>query len=249
MAQKRMLSKSISLSAQVNKLNLKEKILFTWSIPHLDDYGLLDSDPEVIKATVCPMIKDITIKDIKQFVNRIEVEKLCTVYQDCIEFLGFENHQSISAEKRSKMKFQKIPKISQENSGKNNNPQKSPLQDKRSKEKIREEKESAPSGASSLDFLKNIPKDDEDYFIQRFDLSVGQLRNKAESLFLYCEAKGKTYRNYRSFLLNAVKKDFPERPPAPKPKEPEIPISEEDRKKNMEKLAEIRKNFKGKIKR
>ena len=99
-----------------------------------------------------------------------------------------------------------------------------------------------------MDFLKNIPSEDEEYFIKRFDISAGQLRNKAESLFLYCEAKGKTYKNYRSFLLNAVKKDFPERPPAPKPKEPEIPISEEQRKKNIAKMAEVRNKVVNKLK-
>jgi len=144
-----MLNKSISLSAQVNKLNLKEKILFTWSIPHLDDYGLLDSDPEVIKAMVCPMIKDITIKDINQFVKKAGELGLLIEYQDCLEFTGFENHQSISAEKRAKMKFSKIPKIPQENSGENNNPQKSPVQDKIREDKIREDKLAVQSTADN----------------------------------------------------------------------------------------------------
>jgi len=149
MAQKRMLNKSISLSAQVNKLNLKEKIIFTWSIPHLDDYGLLDSDPEVIKAMVIPMIKEITMRDINQFVKRAEELGLIVEYQDCLEFTGFDNHQSISAEKRAKMKFSKVPKNPQENSGENNNPQKSPLQDKIREDKIREDKLAAQSAAEN----------------------------------------------------------------------------------------------------
>lgn len=101
---------------------------------------------------------------------------------------------------------------------------------------------------SSIEFLQNIPKEDEDYFIQRFDISIKQLQNKAESLFLYCEAKGRKYKNYRSFLLNAVKKDFPERPPAPKTREPEPLISEEDRKRGLEKMAEVRNKLGGKFK-
>lgn len=102
---------------------------------------------------------------------------------------------------------------------------------------------------SSIDFLKNIPKEDEDYFIQRFDLSVKQLQNKAESLFLYCEAKGKAYKNYRSFLLNAVKKDFPERPPVVEaPKIQEKPISEEQRKKNIEHTDKIKSQIREKFK-
>jgi hypothetical protein len=147
MAQKRMLNKSISLSKQVNALSLKHKLLFTWTIPHLDDYGLIENDPEVIKATVCPMVKEVTIKDIIEF--KVEAERLGLTreYEDCLQYLGFENHQSISAEKRAVCKFQKIPKIPnipQENSGENNNPQKSPVQvklreDKRIEEKGRED--------------------------------------------------------------------------------------------------------------
>lgn len=140
MAQKRMLNKSISLSSQVNKLSLKHKLIFTWCIPHLDDHGLLDSDPEVIKATVVPMVKDINLADIRSFIAVCVNGKLIEEYQDCIFFAGFENHQSISEEKRSKSKFSRIPKIPQENSGKNNISQNSPVQDKRIEDKRIEEK-------------------------------------------------------------------------------------------------------------
>ena len=206
MAQKRMLNKSISLSAQVNKLNLKEKIIFTWSIPHLDDYGLLDSDPEVLKAMVIPMIKEITIKDINQFVKRAEELGLLISFQDCLEFTGFANHQSISEEKKAKMKFSKIPINPQENNGENNNPQKSPVQDKIREDKIREEKKKA-----SLSYLKNIPLEDLEAHKKRFGLRAKDIQDKGESLFLYCQSKGKNYRNYAAFLLNALKRDFGEK--------------------------------------
>jgi hypothetical protein len=137
MAQKRMLNKSISLSAQVNSLTLQEKLIFTWVIPHLDDYGLISSDPAVIKATAVPMIKSITIQVVVHFISHAEELGLVKVYKDCIEFLGFENHQSISQEKKAKPKFAKIP---QENSGEKKKAQKSPLQDKIREDKIREDK-------------------------------------------------------------------------------------------------------------
>ena len=242
MAQKRMLNKSISLSAQVNKLNLKEKVIFTWSIPHLDDYGLLDSDPEVIKAMVIPMIKEITIKDINQFVKRAGELGLLKEYQDCLEFTGFENHQSISAEKKAKMKFSKIPINPQENSGENNNPQKSPLQDKIREDKIREDKIREEKIETSPRYLTNIPVDDLEEFKKRFDAYESDIESKGESLALYCEAKGKKYKNYRALLLNALKKDFKPRPPKIE-KPPEIPISEEDRKNNLKKLADLKKGM------
>ena len=64
----------------------------------------------------------------------------------------------------------------------------------------------------SLSYLSNIPEPDLTEFITRFEASKTQVRNKAEDLRLYCESKGKKYKNYRSFLLNALKKDFTERP-------------------------------------
>lgn len=159
MAQKRMLNKSISLSKQINDLNLKEKLLFTWSIPHLDDYGLLDSSPEVIKATVVPMVRQISILNITSWIDRCVELKLIKKYEDCIEFLGFENHQSISQEKKAKCKFAKIP---QENIGENNKSIKKPII---SKDKIREDKirEDNKTTALAVAENKDVDKNSEQY--------------------------------------------------------------------------------------
>ena len=104
-----MLSKSISLSRQVSLLSLKSQFVFTWCIPHLDDYGLIDRDPSVLKAMVFPMNKHIRVPDIVAFMKEAEQEELIEIFDDCLDFTGFENHQSISAEKRAKSKFKKIP--------------------------------------------------------------------------------------------------------------------------------------------
>lgn len=135
-----MLNKSISLSRQVSKLTLKEKLFFTWAIPHLDDYGCIENDPFVLKATVCPMVDEIKIKDIQAFIRHSAAIGLAKEFEDCLVFLGFENHQSLSPEKRTKPKFEQIPKNPQENSGENKNPQNSPVQEKRREEKVGEGK-------------------------------------------------------------------------------------------------------------
>ncbi len=67
------------------------------------------------------------------------------------------------------------------------------------------------SRENSISYLKEIPEEDKSKFLQRFEISSKQLSDKAESLLLYCKAKGKTYRDYRAFLLNALKKDFKEK--------------------------------------
>ena len=64
---------------------------------------------------------------------------------------------------------------------------------------------------TSISYLLNIPEEDLKEFVERFDTGVKQIKSKAESLSLYCQSKGRVYKNYKAFLLNALKKDFKER--------------------------------------
>ena len=72
---------------------------------------------------------------------------------------------------------------------------------------------SKDKGESSISFLKEIPEEDIEKLTARFDITSKQLKSKGEDLFLYCKSKGRVYRDYRSFLLNALKKDFKEKSP------------------------------------
>lgn len=134
MAQKRMLNKSISLSRKANKLPLKLAFIYTWMLPHLDDHGLIERDSNVLKGMAFPMKKEITAKDILGFIEIAQIhdekgESLITEHGDCLEFNGFEDHQTISPEKRAKSKFSRIPK----------NPQESPRSSQIREVKLREE--------------------------------------------------------------------------------------------------------------
>lgn len=60
-------------------------------------------------------------------------------------------------------------------------------------------------------YLENIPKDHMKEFLDRFNATEKEIKSKAEDLKLYCERKGREYKNYKSFLLNALKRDFKER--------------------------------------
>lgn len=66
-------------------------------------------------------------------------------------------------------------------------------------------------GFASLTYLSNIPEEDMDEFLDRFIATKKEIEGKAEGLKLYCESRGKKYKNYRSFLLNALKRDFKEK--------------------------------------
>ena len=54
MANRRMIAKSISVSDQTNAISDFAALLFTWLIPHTDDYGVIPGSPGRIKALVVP---------------------------------------------------------------------------------------------------------------------------------------------------------------------------------------------------
>src|SRR3990167_1329052 len=63
----------------------------------------------------------------------------------------------------------------------------------------------------ALAYLKNIPESDLKEFYERFDCSKKAIISKAEDLLLWCESNAKLKKNYKAFLLTALKKDFPVR--------------------------------------
>lgn len=91
-----------------------------------------------------------------------------------------------------------------------------------------------------LSFLINLPENLINELTKRFEVSPKQVRSKAEDLHNYCQAKGKTYKDYRAFLVNAVKSDFKERVVRPRINQnlPEMP--EEQRLANLKMLSEKR---------
>lgn len=79
-----------------------------------------------------------------------------------------------------------------------------------SREEKKREKSVPDKPELHISYLKNLPEEDLKDFTYRFDASPKQIQSKAEDLSNYCEAKGKKYKNYRAFLINALKKDFKE---------------------------------------
>lgn len=175
-----MLNKSISLSKQVNRLSMKHKLFFTWILAHLDDYGLIDNDPEVLKATVVPMVKEIGPTDIQEFIKLAQVpddngEILIHEFKDCLEFPGFTNHNTLSEEKRSKSKYSRVPRIPQENIGENNNTQNFPLQVRVGEERIGKDRLGEGTTLSNEDFFSMVEEKEEDFanFIDSLHESTG----------------------------------------------------------------------------
>ena len=72
-----------------------------------------------------------------------------------------------------------------------------------------EVKEKPPQPYASLSWLKNVSVEEAQYIAKLCGTEAGFVREKANDLFNYCTYKGKKYKDYRLFLINAVKKDKP----------------------------------------
>jgi hypothetical protein len=78
----------------------------------------------------------------------------------------------------------------------------------------KDKEEEAPSEKpkNKISYLLEIPEEDLKEFSERFNITEVQIKDKAEDLHLYCQSKGRKYSNYKSFLLNCLKKDFGVKP-------------------------------------
>ncbi|WP_341348619.1 DnaD domain protein [Paenibacillus sp. FSL H3-0469] len=112
MAEKRMLSKVISISEKVNELpDIFDMLLYTWMIPHADDFGRLAGSPGKIKALVVPMLEK-SIKDIRESLHVLDHQGLILWYEvdgeRVVQIQQFEKHQQ-GLHKRTRSKFPDFP--------------------------------------------------------------------------------------------------------------------------------------------
>lgn len=80
MAQGRIINKSISLSEKANTISDAAALLYSWMIPHGDDFGLLQGSPMTIKALVAPM-RSWSIEQVKLFIDEMVAVGLIRVVQ------------------------------------------------------------------------------------------------------------------------------------------------------------------------
>ncbi|MEJ8306638.1 DNA replication protein DnaD [Saccharibacillus sacchari] len=161
MAEKRMLSKVISISEKVNLLpDIFDMLLFTWMIPHTDDFGRMAGSPAKIKALVVPML-DKGIADVARSLDVLADAGLILLYEAegdrVIQIVNFEKHQS-GLHKRTKPKFPAPPTEIPGNSG---NRQEIPLEEKGREEKGTEEKGREGEGKRTPASPDSPPSDDE----------------------------------------------------------------------------------------
>lgn len=107
MANRRMVPKSLSVSKSFNSLGEFAQVLYLMITPHLDDFGKLDGDPEVIKALVLPMSSK-PVKDFELALSELAEVHLIDLYevndQKIIKQISFEDDQT-GLNKRTRSKY------------------------------------------------------------------------------------------------------------------------------------------------
>lgn len=98
-------------------------------------------------------------------------------------------------------------------------------------DKKRLEETRLDKSTSSKNYLKDISLTELTELSEKYKISEYGIRNKAAELLLYCDSKGKTYKNYRAFLENALRRDqlrmqrdypLPKKTSPPEPEGPRI---------------------------
>jgi hypothetical protein len=91
-----MISKSISVSDNTNKLSDFAALLFTWMIPHTDDYGIIEGTAGKVKALIVPRRKQ-TEKQVELAMQELQNNGLIWryIYKDneYLQFCKFDEHQ------------------------------------------------------------------------------------------------------------------------------------------------------------
>ncbi|MGG3454221.1 DnaD domain-containing protein [Paenibacillus rhizolycopersici] len=111
MAEKRMISKVISISEKVNNLPDFDALLYTWMIPHTDDFGRLEGSPGTVRALVIPR-RNNTDEDVRAALQRMAEAGLILWYKVnnklVIQIDNFDYHQQ-GLHKRTRPKFPDPP--------------------------------------------------------------------------------------------------------------------------------------------
>ena len=99
----RIIKESIRTSNSINELSWFEECLFYRLIVSCDDYGRFDGRPAIIKGTCFPLKENVTVKTIKDALNKLATAELVNLYtvdgKPYLSLPTWENHQTVRAKK------------------------------------------------------------------------------------------------------------------------------------------------------
>lgn len=111
MAQGRMLSKRISLNKALASLETDtSRLLFTWTIAHLDVEGRVHGDPALLRSIVVPRLDHITTELVEEYIKEWSDKELVLWYEaegdQWLYFPGFfDNQQGLKKDREAQSKI------------------------------------------------------------------------------------------------------------------------------------------------
>ena len=99
----RIIKESIRTSDSINELSWFEECLFYRLIVSCDDFGRFDGRPAIIKGTCFPLKENVTVKTIKDALNKLATAELVNLYtvdgKPYLSLPTWEQHQTRRASK------------------------------------------------------------------------------------------------------------------------------------------------------
>lgn len=235
MAQRRMIYAQLAENQDFASMSDKAQKTYIFLIVLADDDGRLKGDSDWLRIKIFPYDPKIKKENMQSFLKEIVKARLIVWYKaEEKYFIQHPNWTKFQILRADRKKDSDIPQPS-------GNQVATKRARKLSKDKVREE------NSTSL-YLKNIPSQDLEEFYKRFETSRNAIKSKAEDLFLWLESEGKAKKNYKSFLLNALKKDFTERKPETEKKTvtntaPDMLDTPESAEKRKQAMGNMRKDL------
>lgn len=108
MAKARMISRSISTSRKLARVDDRAALLFTWIQPHTDDFGRLEGDAMTVRAKVCPM-RPYTDEEVENSLQKLHEAGLIALYtvkkERYLQVCGFEEHQTFKTDRPRRAEY------------------------------------------------------------------------------------------------------------------------------------------------
>jgi hypothetical protein len=198
-----MLSRRISQSKKVNGLPLKAQIVWTWTIPYLDDYGCFTADPDDIKSEVLPKNRKIARRDIENALTIEQEAGLITIFDvSGKNFQRYEKFDDFQTFKDDRPKQSCIPGGYErlETNGIQRNPMEpyNISKVKLSKDKVSKDKN------IYMDFV-SLTKEEHQSLLSRF--GEASLNERLAALNDYIGSTGKKYKSHYHTILTWARKN------------------------------------------
>lgn len=169
---------------------------FIYWFEHLKD-GKCTAGNEVLAQ-----LANCQVKGVQNGLTRLEKQGyIVRTYKD--------ESKRIRKEIKTTISFKKVS-LNEDTVSSNEGTQVSSNEDQK-KKILKKKREGESTPKKSFKYLSQIPEEDLNEFEENYNASKSQVIGKAEDLKNYCESHGKRYKNYKSFLANALKKDFGKR--------------------------------------